>query len=288
MTAPRSTRRRPRRALLLGANALAIGGFLFAGGWDAVQVVTGLGLGERSGPPMEIVAHRGDLDHWPENTAEGIAAATRIGVDGIEFDTIMSADGTWWVIHDPDPRRTSSLDGWFPDLADNEIAAATITGGVGFDPATHTGLRIPRLADVLESLEGFDGTVYVDVQHAPTGDVADVVRMLAGREAAILCRNLEDCRRVKDLDPEIATYLRPAHGPADGSVDGWLMESFFEADAGAVESSDLPVITFVDQWRAGDDERSLIRRAWSIGVHAFLTKSPADAIAARAELMNER
>jgi glycerophosphoryl diester phosphodiesterase len=288
VTKPRPARRRRRRTVLLGANVLAIGAFLLAGGWDVVQVSTGLGLGERAGAPMAIVAHRGDLDRWPENTAEGIVAAAELPIDGIEFDTIVSADGTWWLIHDPDPSRTTSLTGWFPELPDEAIRAAEIIGGVGFNPDRHHGLRIPTLADVLDSLRGFEGTLYVDVQHSPTGDVSDVVRLLGDRPAAILCRNLDDARTVKELNPDIETYLRPAHGPADASVDGWLMESFFEADAGAVEGSDLPVITFVDQWRAGESEDRLIRRAWAIGVRAFLTKAPAEALATRAELMNGR
>lgn len=280
--------RRHRRALLVGANVVALAAFIAAGGWDVIQLQTGLGLGERGGPPLEIVAHRGDLDHWPENTLEGIVAASSLGVDGIELDTVMSADGTWWVSHDPSLARTTDTDGWLPSMTDAEIGSVRVAGGIGFDPERHADLRLARLADVLEAVRDYPGRLYVDVQHAPTGEVSDVVALLAGRPAAILCRNLDDTRIVKGLDPTIETYLRPEDGPADETVDGWLMESFLEADVGAVERSALPVITFVDQWRAGGDEEPLIRRAWSIGVRAFLTKAPAHALAVREELLGER
>jgi glycerophosphoryl diester phosphodiesterase len=260
---------------------------LVAGGWDVVQVYTGAGLGERGGPPLEIVAHRGDLDHWPEDTFESIIAATELPVDGIEFDTIMSADGTWWVIHDATLDRTTDGEGFIPDLPDETIEEVRVDGGVGFDPDRHIDIRVPTLVSVLDALAGYDGMVYVDVQHAPTGDVADVVGLLGDRRVAILCRNLADSRIVKALDPTIETYLRTEDGPADDTVDGWLMESFFEADAGAVQGSDLPVITYVDQWRAGENEEPLIRRAWAIGVKAFLTKAPAAALAVREELMRD-
>jgi len=275
---------RPFRAALIGANLIGLGTVAALGGWDVIQLHTGIGLPERSAPPMELVAHRGDLDRHPENTLEAIVAATELDLDGIEFDVVESADGTWWVIHDPSLERTTNHPGWIPDLADLEIMEAVIDGGIGFDASTHRGLRVPRLEDVLTALERYEGTIYVDVQHAPTGSVDAIVELLDGRDAAILCRNLDDSRRVKALDASIETYLRAEDGPADGSVDGWLMESYFEADVGTLETSELPIITFVDQWRAGQDEEPLIRRAWAIGVTAFLTKEPARALDVRAEL----
>ena len=56
---------------------------------------------------MLIVAHRGDLDHFPEDSAEGIVAAAALGVDGIEFDVHQTADGVWYVIHDSTLRTCS-------------------------------------------------------------------------------------------------------------------------------------------------------------------------------------
>ena len=281
------TRRGLRRTLLVVANLVGLAAVLSLGAWDVLQVYTGVALPERAGAPMELVAHRGDLERFPENTREAIVAASELPVDGIEFDTIMSADGTWWVIHDPSLARTTDTDGWLPDLSDADVERARIDGGIGFDAVAHDGLAIPRLSDVLDALAGYDGRLYVDVQHAPTGDVADVVALLAGRDAAILCRDLSDSRRVKEMDRGITTFLRVEDGPADDSVDGWLMESFFEADAGAVQGAALPVITFMDQWRAGDDETAVLRRAWAIGVSAFLTKQPSVAIAARDQLIEE-
>jgi len=272
------------RWTLIAANLAGLAALATYGGWDILQVYTGIGLPERDAPPMELVAHRGDLDHFPENTLEGIVAATSLPVDGIEFDVIMSADGTWWVMHDEMLDRTTDRSGWIPELADGEIGQARIDGGIGFDPDRHVDLRVPTLSETLKGLDRYPGRIYVDVQHAPTGDVDDVVSMLTGRRAAILCRDLSDSRRVKRLDPSIGTFLRMEDGPADGSVDGWLMAAFFEATAGTVQASDLPVITFVEEWRPGRDETPLIRRAWALGVRTFLTKQPALALASRSDL----
>jgi glycerophosphoryl diester phosphodiesterase len=270
--------------VLLTGNAVAIGAFLVVGGWDTVQLYTGIGLPQRSGPPMDLIAHRGDLDRYPENTLEAIEAASDLPVDGIEFDIVMSADGTWWVVHDATLDRTTNVRGSVTELSDEQIEAAVIDGGIGFDAERHAGLRVPRLEDVLAALDGYAGTLYVDVQHAPTGVVDDVVPMLMGLDAAILCRDRADTRRVKELDPAVRTFLRVEDGPADATVDGWLMEAYFEADVGSVSSSALPVITFVDEWRAGESEDALLRRAWAIGVSGFITKQPAAAVATRASL----
>jgi len=275
---------RRRTALLLTANAVAVGAFLAVGGWDTVQLYTGIGLPERSGPPMGLIAHRGDLDRYPENTIEGIRAAAELPVEGIEFDVAISADGTWWVIHDPSLDRTTNASGLLEDLGEDEIEAAVIDGGIGFDPERHRGMRVPRLDAVLSALGSYEGTVYVDVQHAPIGEVDGIIALLDGHDAAILCRDLTDSRRVKELDAAVRTYIRVEDGPADDSVDGWLMEAFFEADVAVVRESELPIVTFVDQWRAGESETPALRRAWAAGVAAFITKRPAEALAARETL----
>ncbi len=49
--------------------------------------------------PLNI-AHRGGADLWPENTLEAFSRAIYMGVDGIEFDLQLSADGHLMVHHD--------------------------------------------------------------------------------------------------------------------------------------------------------------------------------------------
>lgn len=280
--------RRPTRWLLILANVAGLAVIATSGGWDVLQIYTGVGLPERQGPPMQLVAHRGDLDRYPENTLEGIVAATALPVDGIEFDVVMSADGTWWVMHDPTLDRTTDGTGYVAQLSDDAIARARIDGGLGFDSGKHLDLTVPRLTGVLEQLARYRGIIYVDIQHAPTGSAADVARLLRGRSAAVLCRDRSDARAVKRIDPSIKTYLRREDGPADQWVDGWLVAAFFEANAGVLQSVDRPVIAAVEEWRPGNDEAPLIRRAWALGVDAFLTRQPNRAVEALSVLTTNR
>ena len=46
------------------------------------------------------IAHRGGADLWPENTLEAFERAMALGVDGIEFDLQLSADGHLLIHHD--------------------------------------------------------------------------------------------------------------------------------------------------------------------------------------------
>jgi glycerophosphoryl diester phosphodiesterase len=57
--------------------------------------------------PPAIVAHRGDAEHFPENTLPALEAAWRRGIVHVEFDVQLSADGVPFVIHDASLERTT-------------------------------------------------------------------------------------------------------------------------------------------------------------------------------------
>lgn len=61
---------------------------------------------------MLLLAHRGYHASLPENTMAAFAAATRLGVDGIETDVRLSADGEPVIMHDrvtPHQRAVAGL-----------------------------------------------------------------------------------------------------------------------------------------------------------------------------------
>ncbi len=51
--------------------------------------------------PIELWGHRGARGLFPENTVEGIAAALSLGLDGVEIDVALTADGVPVLSHDP-------------------------------------------------------------------------------------------------------------------------------------------------------------------------------------------
>ncbi|TCK17366.1 glycerophosphoryl diester phosphodiesterase [Thiogranum longum] len=53
-----------------------------------------------------LVAHRGDMREYPENSWPALQAAVEAGACWLEFDIQMCADGTFVLLHDADFRRT--------------------------------------------------------------------------------------------------------------------------------------------------------------------------------------
>ena len=280
-----STHRR-RRAWLAVGYAVALPLLVAFGGIDYAQLLTGVGLPERVGARMQLIAHRGDVERFPENTLEGIISAAALEVDGIELDVHPSADGTWWVIHDSTLDRTTDATGPIAAQRDSEIEAAVVNGGAGYIEERHAGMRLPKLSDVVDALDAFDGVLIVDLQHAGTGPLERLVELLPP-QSIVLSPDVETAEALEQRDHGLRTAIR--HRPALGNAaDFWLAEAVHEATVGNVGSAGLPVIAFLDEWRFGHGEETAIRRAWAAGVHAFLTKAPRAAMAVVQDLESSR
>lgn len=117
--------------------------------------------------PCLIIGHRGARGLFPENTMAGFAAALALGVDAIELDVGMTADGAVIVSHDPalnpDHTRDASgawLDGIGPLIRSLTVAdlqaydVGALRPGSAYaasfpDQARCDGERIPLLQSVL-------------------------------------------------------------------------------------------------------------------------------------------
>jgi len=61
-----------------------------------------------AGPATLIAAHRGGAGLWPENSLLAFRSAIALGVDFLEFDLHLTADGEVIVLHDPTLDRTTT------------------------------------------------------------------------------------------------------------------------------------------------------------------------------------
>ncbi len=102
------------------------------------------------GVGLRIGGHRGAAGEAPENTFAGFALASRAGVDYLELDVQLSADGVAVVVHDEELDRTS--DGHGPVASMTAAALARLDAGRWFDPA-FTDERMPTLTGLLAWLE---------------------------------------------------------------------------------------------------------------------------------------
>ena len=98
---------------------------------------------------VRICAHRGLSHACPENTLPAFGAALALGVDEVEYDLWMSADGVAVVCHDPRVDRTTDGDGVVTEMVWEDIQrldAGVKTGDLW------SGVRVPRFEDVLDAV----------------------------------------------------------------------------------------------------------------------------------------
>lgn len=81
------------------------------------------------------IAHRGGGTLAPENTLAGIRLAARLGCRAVEFDVMLSADGTPVLMHDETLERTTSGRGRADQTSDRDLLKLDAGGGE----------KIPRL-----------------------------------------------------------------------------------------------------------------------------------------------
>ena len=114
----------------------------------ALLALAALGLGSAAGsrPATLVAAHRGGAALWPENSLLAFRNAIALGVDAIELDLHMTADGEVVVLHDPTLERTTTGSGSLRDLRLADLAPLRLKGPDG----AVTSERIPTFAQVLD------------------------------------------------------------------------------------------------------------------------------------------
>ena len=135
---------------------------------------------------FELQGHRGARGLWPENTLEGFRRTLALGVDVLELDVVLSADGVVVVSHDPRLNADFTRDAsgrWLEKESAPLIRALDYAALRRYDVGTlrpqsryatrfpHQeridGAVIPRLADVLPLAPGKALRFSVELKHNP-------------------------------------------------------------------------------------------------------------------------
>lgn len=125
-------------------------------------------------PWPRLFAHRCGGGLAPENTLAGLDAAAACGCRGVEFDVMLSADGTPFLIHDETLERTTSGRGRVAETGDAELLA--LDAGSWF-ARRFAGERLPTLAAAARRCLSLGLAVNLEIkpsagQEAATGRVA--------------------------------------------------------------------------------------------------------------------
>ena len=101
-------------------------------------------------PPVMRIAHRGGAGLGPENTLAAVEQALEVGVDLVEIDIHLTADGHAVAIHDRTVDRTTDGSGAVDMLTLGEVRR--LDAGGWFDSAFRRE-RIPTLEEVLDLMD---------------------------------------------------------------------------------------------------------------------------------------
>ncbi len=264
-----------RRAVLLLVLALGLG---------AVGESRGAGLA-----PL-IAAHRGGAGLWPEASLGAFKNAIALGVDLLEFDLHLTADGQVVVIHDPTLDRTTTARGAVRDLTLAELGAARIRARDG----SVTDERVPTLAQVLEvaapAAVGIVPEIKAGLERRRYEGIEEKVLALLrsrGMLPRVTVQSFDPATiaRVRALDPAVRTMLLVGRGRVEqeraqpGDAVGWARAAGATdlgmdhrlIDAGVVATARKAGIR-LSAWTVNEDAD--LRRMLELGVDVIMTDYP--------------
>lgn len=239
-----------------------------------------------------VWAHRGARLVAPENTLPAFAAALAAGADGVEFDVQLSRDGHPVVIHDETVDRTTDGSGMVRDLTLAQLQELDAAAGMaGID-----GARIPQLGEVLQLLAGTGLGVNVELKNSVVDYPGLEQTVLAAVADAGMTGPVVYSSFSRASVAQLATLTRS--GPAEATV-GLLWERpllrplRLARDLGAravhPPARLVPGAGWVNRahglglavrpWVVNGE--AAVRRARRLGVDAFFTDDPTEALALR-------
>ena len=243
-----------------------------------------------SGPATLVAAHRGGAALWPENSLLAFRQALALGVDALEFDLHMTADGEVVVLHDPTLDRTSTAKGPVRELSLADLAPVRLKARDG----TVTDERVSTFAQVLDLAASTSVELVPEIKIDATGQRYDgieekVLALLRSRgflaRATVQAFQRETIRRLRALEPKARTMFLVTRGdverertrPAEavrrarelGATDLGMNHRLIDADV--VSAARVARIRLA-AWTV--NEEADIRRMLDLGVDMVMSDRP--------------
>jgi glycerophosphoryl diester phosphodiesterase len=196
-------------------------------------------------------AHRGGGSLAPENTLAGIRLAARMGYRAVEFDVMLSGDGTPVLIHDETLERTTNGTGRVCDTPDAVLFSLDAGGE-----------RIPRYAEAVGLCRQLGLLANVEIKPANGFEAvtAETVARLSvdlwqGAEVQPLLSSfsIEALEIARDLAPRFARGLLYEQVPADWMATARRLQAFSlhcaaqglsDAVLAEAQAMDMPVLCY--------------------------------------------
>jgi glycerophosphoryl diester phosphodiesterase len=167
-----------------------------------------------------LIAHRCGGALAPENTLAGLRKAAELGYRAVEFDVMLSADGTPVLIHDETLERTTDGHGRVDETSDAELARLDAGSRHG---AQFAGEPVPSFGDAAELCQALG--LWANVEIKPSvGHETETGRRVAletrdlwsGLPPPLLSSfSLEALAAAREAVPELPRGLLVEAPPAD-------------------------------------------------------------------------
>ena len=229
-----------------------------------------------------VFAHRCGGALTPENTLAGLRVAAALGIRAVEFDVMLSADGTPWLIHDETLERTTNGQGRVCDASDAVLRG--LDAG-GFQHPAFAGERLPTFVEAAKLCRELGLQANVEIKPAKgfeqqTGKVVAEHIVELWRDAPLPLVSsfsevaLASARRVSAELPLAILWVRP---PCDWLARRNALQAFSihpeasetdDALLAAAKDAGVPVLC----WTVNDAAfgRSLLER----GVSSLISDRP--------------
>jgi len=114
----------------------------------------------------ELIARRGNVAEYPENTLPGLRSALELGARQLAFDVQLSVDRHPVLLNDSNLQRIAGVDRNALEMTWSELTEIAVTEPQRF-AQRFTDIGIPRLGQAVEVLAGHPSTTaFVELQRA--------------------------------------------------------------------------------------------------------------------------
>jgi glycerophosphoryl diester phosphodiesterase len=234
-------------------------------------------------PWPAVMAHRCGGALAPENTLAGLRVSKAVGCLGVEFDVMLTRDGTAILIHDETLDRTTNGNGPLMDFSDTSLW--TLDAGRHHHPSFE-GEPIPRFTQALERCRALDLAANVEIKPATGYERATgaAVAQLAmqGRDPGALPPLLSSFSSTALLAAAQAAPQLPRGWLVDRIPEDWKTHChaldvvsihtncahLTEAQAEAIKATGMRLVVYTEN----DPQHARLLRSW--GVDSFITDRP--------------
>ena len=172
---------------------------------------------------VRLIAHRCGGALAPENSLSGLRAAHARGYRAVEFDVMLSADGTPVLIHDETQERTTTGHGRVAATRDAELFRLSLACGAFADWPDEP---VPRLAEAAQACRDLGLLANVEIKPATGTDAvtarrvaADVAHLWREAPPPLLSSFSETALAVaREVAPDLPRALLVERVPADWAM----------------------------------------------------------------------